>query len=103
MNKRNMFYSNYNAGGFVDPNMQMNMQQPQGYSQSNYYQAYGPNVMPMQTQPNQYNDYDNFNDYETRITKLERQIRSLDARISKLETNTNLTEEINYNNDTFII
>jgi len=59
--------------------------------------------MPMQTQPNQYNDYDNFNDYETRITKLERQIRSLDARISKLETNTNLTEEINYNNDTFII
>ena len=40
---RDMFYSNYQAGGFQEPNMIYTP--PQGYSINQNYQAYGPNVM----------------------------------------------------------
>ena len=93
---RDMFYSNYQAGGFQEPNMIYTP--PQGYSINQNYQAYGPNVMSnpnmqnMQSTPNTY-----MNEYDERISKLERQIRSLDQRIRKLENNSSI-EEVNDSN-----
>lgn len=93
---RDMFYSNYQAGGFQEPNMIYTP--PQGYSINQNYQAYGPNVMAnpnmqnMQSTPNTY-----INEYDERISKLERQIRSLDQRIRKLENNSSI-EEVNDSN-----
>ena len=78
MNDRNMFYQNVNQGysapgAFIPPS---------GYNINSQYQAYGPNVIPDNYNQNQsYN-----NDHEERISKLERQIRSLDVRIQKLES-----------------
>lgn len=90
---RDMFYSNYQAGGIKEPNMIYNP--PSGYNINSQYSAFGPGIMNGQMNPNQYqytNDYQT-NDYDERITKLERQIRSLDQRIRKLETtNTNLED-----------
>ncbi len=76
MNDRNMFYQNINQGystpgGYIPPS---------GYNMNSQYQAYGPNAIP-----NNYNQESN-NNYEERISKLERQIRSLDVRIQKLES-----------------
>lgn len=90
---RDMFYSNYQAGGFQEPNMIYTP--PQGYNINQNYQAYGPNVMAnpnMQSTPNTY-----MNEYDERISKLERQIRSLDQRIRKLENNSSI-EEVNDSN-----
>ena len=80
MNDRNMFYQNVNQGysapgGFIPPS---------GYNINSQYQAYGPNVIPDNYNPNQNQNYSN--DYENRISKLERQIRNLDVRIQKLES-----------------
>ncbi len=80
MSDRNMFYQNVNQGystpsGFIPPS---------GYNINSQYQAYGPNVIPNNF--NQDSNNNNNNNYEERISKLERQIRSLDVRIQKLES-----------------
>ena len=80
MNDSNMFYQNVNQGysapgGFIPPS---------GYNMNSQYQAYGPNVIPDNYNQNQNQSYNN--DHEERISKLERQIRSLDVRIQKLES-----------------
>lgn len=80
MSDRNMFYQNVNQGysapgGFIPPS---------GYNMNSQYQAYGPNVIPDNYNQNQNQSYNN--DHEERISKLERQIRSLDVRIQKLES-----------------
>ena len=80
MNDRNMFYQNVNQGysapgGFIPPS---------GYNMNSQYQVYGPNVIPDNYNQNQNQSYNN--DHEERISKLERQIRSLDVRIQKLES-----------------
>ena len=80
MNDRNMFYQNVNQGysapgGFIPPS---------GYNMNSQYQAYGTNVIPDNYNQNQ--NQSNNNDHEERISKLERQIRSLDVRIQKLES-----------------
>lgn len=92
MNKnRNMVYSNYQSGGYINPNMYM--PEPQGYSINTEYQAYGPNVMPgVQPQYNNNYQHDYTEEYDERITKLEKQIKRLDQRIKKLES-LSLTEE----------
>lgn len=82
MNDRNMFYQNVNQGysapgGFIPPS---------GYNMNSQYQAYGPNVIPDNYNQNQNQNQSYNNDYEERISKLERQIRSLDVRIQKLES-----------------
>lgn len=93
---RDMFYSNYQAGGFQEPNMIMTP--PQGYNMTQNYQAYGPNVMPINNMvPNQMgttNSNNYIDEYDQRITKLERQIRRIDQRLRKLE-NSGTMEEIN--------
>jgi len=93
MNKRDMFYSNYNAGGFIDQPMPIN-------------QNFMPNqMMPNMMMPNQmmqnsslpnqmYNQTYDY-DIDDRLTKLERQVRNLDTRISKLEQVKE--EDITYN------
>lgn len=101
-NNRNLFYSDYQAGGFAAPNMMnnqgMGMQgmpgQPSGYMMNNNYMSYGPNALP-----EQYNNYgdENTNNYELRLTKLERQIRKLESRVSKLETNTEVIDDTTNN------
>ncbi len=105
-NDRNLFYSDYQAGGFMNPQMGMNqgympqmqqvpqMQQmpqnmlPSGYMLNNNYMSYGPMASPNAV-PEQYqNTFDNSNSMDSRLNKLERQVRKLEARVSKLETNT---------------
>ncbi len=86
-NARDMFYSNYQAGGMQDPNIIYTP--PQGYNISSQYQAYGPNIMNNQSNMPYNNNYNNSysaNEYDERITKLERQIRRLDERLRKLES-----------------
>lgn len=83
MRNRDMFYQNtntsYNNQGMFIP--------PSGYNINTEYQAYGPNVLP-----NQYNNnYDN-NEYEQRISKLERQVKNLDTRLQKMEQETTTDE-----------
>ena len=79
MKNRDMFYQNLNQGyqnpGYMSP--------PNGYSLNSQYQAYGPNTLPEQ------NEY--YNDYEARISKLERQIKNIDLRLQKLENSTSET------------
>lgn len=91
---RGMFYSNYQSGAFNEPNM---IYQPaSGYNINQQYSSFGPNQAMPAPMMNQnypvseanYGYTDNYTDeYDTRITKLERQIKNLDARIRKLETN----------------
>lgn len=85
MNDRNMFYQNVNQG-YSAPGAYI---PPSGYNMNSQYQAYGPNVIPDNYNQNYYNQNQsqNYNNnYEERISKLERQIRSLDVRIQKLES-----------------
>lgn len=74
---------------------------------STYFQGY-PNMMyqyhsqgNMQNlnMPNQMN---NFDDYDSRIAKLERQINRLDARITKLE-NSNKIESIDMSSNMYMV
>lgn len=87
--KRGMFYSNYNMGGFND-----NMPSP--YQVNSNYMAYGPGVNP--NMANMIENNEAMNDpYNERITKIERQIRSLDQRISKLENINNTSVDTDSN------
>ena len=86
MKNRNMFYQNtntsYNNPGVFIP--------PSGFNMNTEYQAYGPNIInPYQTE-NNYN-----NELEERIQKLERQLKNIDSRIQKLESET-ITQEENF-------
>ena len=84
MRNRDMFYQNTNTS-YNNPGMFI---PPSGFNMNSEYQAYGPNVLP-----NQYNNnYDN-NEYEQRISKLERQVKNLDTRLQKLEQETLNTED----------
>ena len=73
MKNRDMFYQNMQAS-YNNPPMFI---PPSGYNINQEYQAYGPNAIPNQT-----------NEYEERISKLERQVRNLDSRLQKLESTT---------------
>ena len=83
MKNRDMFYHNtntsYNNRGMFIP--------PSGYNINTEYQAYGPNILP-----GQYNQIDQ-NEYEQRISKLERQVKNLDIRLQKLEQENISTED----------
>lgn len=83
MKNRDMFYQNtntsYNSPGMFIP--------PSGYNINTEYQAYGPNVLP-----NQYTNQDT-NEYEQRISKLERQVKNLDIRLQKIEQESINTDD----------
>lgn len=80
-----MFYQNVNQG-YNNPGSFI---PPSGYNINTQYQAYGPNVMPMQ------DNYQNNSDYDNRISKLERQVKNLDTRLQKIET-INVEETNNF-------
>ena len=76
MKNRDMFYQNIQQG-YQNPGMFI---PPSGYNMNSEFQSYGPNAL-------------NTNDYEDRISKLERQVKNLDTRLQKLEnTNTETTD-----------
>lgn len=83
-------------------------------------QSFMPNIMPYQTyyngpvnasqasqsyysgpMPNQ-NNYNNIDDYESRIAKIERQINRLDARITKLE-NSSKIESVDISSNMYMV
>lgn len=80
MKNRNMFYQNtmesvQNPGMFIPPS---------GYNMNSQLEYYGPN---------QINTMNNQNDYEDRISRLERQVKNLDVRLQKIENlNTDTTD-----------
>lgn len=94
MKNRNMFYQNINQGynnpGGIIP--------PSGYNINTHYQSYGPNdeinqnMMSQMQSPNMIENID----YEDRISKIERQIKSLDNRIQKLESEINTNKDDNF-------
>ena len=75
-----MFYQNMQQG-YQNPGMFI---PPNGYNMNTEYQSYGI--------PNQFND----NNYEERISKLERQVKVLNNRLQKLESSA-----IDEDNDNF--
>ena len=89
MKNRDMFYQNtqtsYNNPGMYIP--------PSGYNINTDYMAYGPNVMP----PNMINNNQN-DEYETRISELEKHMKSLENRVQKLES-----KEISDNDNLYMI
>ena len=104
---RDMFYSNFQSGGYGNANMLPI--QPQGYQMSTEYQAYGPNVMPnMNNGGLNYNQSYNtgntyIDEYDQRLTKIERQIRRLDQRLRKLENNGISEEDITIDSNMYMI
>ena len=97
---RNMVYSNTQSGGYFNPMMNYNYMAPSGFQGNNNYMAYGPNVIPGGMIPN--NQYENIQydeeNYEQRISKLERQMRKLETRVSKLESSSDIFLEDTNNN-----
>ena len=83
MKNRDMFYQNTNTS-YNNPGMFI---PPSGFNMNTEYQAYGPNVIPGQYNPPEQNEY------EQRISKLERQVKNLDTRLQKLEQESLNTEE----------
>lgn len=81
MKNRDFFYQNTNQG-YQNPGMFI---PPSGYNMNTEFQSYGPNVIPSQYN-NQNNDYDN------RISTLERQVKNLDSRLQKLESNNSTND-----------
>ncbi len=96
---RDMVYGNYNMGAYSEPQFIP----PQGYNINSQYQAFGPNVMV----PNNMNNYNSntgyTDDIESRINKLERQIRNLDTRLKRLESGTNVSDDTIVDSNLYMI
>ena len=71
MRNRNMFYQNINEG-YQNPGMFI---PPSGYNMNTQFESYGPNNIQSYQ-----------NNLEDRLTLLEKQIKSIDNRIQKLES-----------------
>ena len=102
---RDMYYGSYQGGAYQNPSFLP--LEPSGYNINANYQAFGPNVIPFANQnnvPNTNNTYNNsyIDEYDTRISKLERQISRVDQRLRRLETTTgsvtNIEETNNFSN-----
>ena len=82
MNDRDMYYSSYGYGGFTP----MNNMPSQGMPMMNQHPP-TPIATPMNTYTTS-----QFNDINERLNRLERQVKRLDQRLTRLETpyaNTN--------------
>lgn len=85
---RDMFYSDYQASGFINPNM-MN--------------GFNPGLMNI---PNNMNNnlYNDTSYTENRILKLERQVKRLESRITRLENlSGNTIEDFSSTSDIYMI
>lgn len=99
MDERDMYYNSYGYGGF-SPNAMMPGGVPQmmnaGIPNQTYTgmpnQSYIGNQMPANTYANS-----QFNDMNDRVSRLERQVKRLDQRLTRLETpyanTTNFNQE----------
>lgn len=103
---RNTFFSEAGMSSqsyFPNPNMNLmsaNAPFQSAQASQSFYAGVNPipNQMPMY---NQNYDYNNINEIENRLAKIERQINRLDSRISKLESTTLYsTNDYNSGNDT---
>ncbi len=94
---RDMFYSDYSYGGNTLPN-NMGMPGPNMYSGNTNMMAAGPNV----TAPGMMPYYDNNNNLEARIDKIERQVKRLETKVSNLENNSN-TSDVEINSSMYMI
>lgn len=95
-------YPNPNINPNINPNL--NSFTSQNFSGS-FYQVPMNNQVPLNynTSDNQML-YNNNNDFESRISKVERQINRLDARISKLEGGTFYSnEDIETTNNVYMV
>ncbi len=83
---RNTFFQEsqmYNQGTFPNFNLNNNPNTFQSYANQGFYA--GPNMMPNMN--NNLNNLD-YNEIDSRLAKIERQINRLDVRLSKLEQTT---------------
>lgn len=113
---RDMFYSDYNYGGYVTPNPYMNMMGPNMYQQNtnmisspnmfnanSNMMAAGPNVVLPNTPNMNINTNENVDNYESRISKLERDVKKLESRVNKLESEINPSTDIEVNSSMYMI
>lgn len=88
MNERDMYYNSYGYGGFTPLNNMPNQMPPMMNPQMPNQQFSG--MSPQM--PNNTYQTSQFNDMTERIGRLERQVKRLDQRLTRLETpyaNTN--------------
>lgn len=87
---RNAFFEQqaYNSAYYPTPNMNMGYNSPSTISTSSQSFFEGPNV------------YNQNNDLESRLAKIERQINRLDSRLSKLENNNTISSTETYTDNT---
>lgn len=114
---RDMFYSDYNYGGYTTPMPNMMMQQapnivnqsanmistPNMFNQSANMMASGPNIaVPFNN--NEQMMYQN-NDIESRISKLEHEVKRLESKVTKLENeiSINNTPDVEVNSSMYMI
>ena len=82
-----MYYNTYGYGGFTPNNMPMGFPQMMGNGMPTQSYTGMPTQMPANTYANS-----QFNDINERVSRLERQVKRLDQRLTRLETpyaNTN--------------
>lgn len=90
---REMFYSDYQASGYISPynNNMMNGMNPN----------FNNGFMPYN---NQYMNNTDYNYYENRLLKLERQVKRLESRVTRLENlSGNSLDDITSTNETYMI
>ncbi len=108
---RNTFFAEssfMNQSNFPNPNM--NVANAPFTTQSYHNQGFyaGPGMMPNMTNYNtqvpQNTNYNEYNDLESRLSKIERQLNRIDARLNKLEnTNFYTTEEADTTNNIYMV
>ena len=100
---RNTFFESSQYSSSYAPNMMPNMNMPGMYpyqAASNSSSFYAGPDMPMNTYPS--NTYTN--DYDTKISRLERQMQKLEARITKLENSlSNSHDDVNVTSNMYMI
>ncbi len=101
MKNRNLFYTNSQSGGVINPMMNnMAPMMPSGYNQNMNYMSYGPAAsVPAPVNPNTDIVYGYTDDnLESRLTRLERQYRKLETRVSALESSSDIIIDDTTNN-----
>ncbi len=108
---RNTFFAEssfMNNSNFPNPNMNVaNMPFTQSsYANQGFYAGPMNNNMPINynTQPNPNTNYNDYSDLESRLSKIERQINRIDARLNKLENNNfYTTEDVDTTNNIYMV
>lgn len=89
-----------------------NFFQESGYNQGYYFNNMMPQIPQMEASSSLYMNQNMnqgagmYQDYQTRLARLERQVNRLETRINKLESNTpiiNQTEDIDNNSNMYMI